>query len=325
MEIEKLKNFKKVLEDKKINDNFEITFKDIIPEKITIHSFRKIHEKDNDFETFFVDGGNNIIFDETDIINFLVYVGFTKYKNKEFQNGCVFRFDVTLELIESKENKLLYKVHVDELKEIKIKQDFEKINLTKLKSELLTSIPKTVECSDLEDNTKFSRIRKMLELKLSKILSDFSFVILDGSLDSSTEEEKELISSIDNIVAISKKSRLITSSGIGFERFFNQVKFPSPWFVKIGKKDDFEIYAVRFTDLKNYVFRIDSKIKNIEEILSFLYKHSKDGLAFGYPFGLVFVDHLARVSNEDAQYYRNLIEMQYELSQDLHDEFNSTY
>ncbi|MEM1988720.1 MAG: hypothetical protein QXS41_02685 [Candidatus Woesearchaeota archaeon] len=323
MEIEKLKNLKKVLEDKKINDDFEIFFKDINSEKISINSFRKIDQNSKDFETFFIDGGNNIIFDETDLINFLVYVGFTKYKNKEFQYGCVFRFDITLELIESKENKLLYNVHVDELKEIKIKQ--EEIDLEKVKKELITSIPETVECSDLDDNTKFSRIRKMLELKLSKILSEFSLVILDGSLDSANDEERKLMASIDNIVAISKKSRLITSSGIGFERFFNQVKFPTPWFVKIGKKDDFEIYAVKFTDLKNYVFRIDSKIKNIEEILSFLYKHSKDGLAFGYPFGLVFVDHLARVSNEDAQYYRNLIEIQYEFLQDLHDEFNSTY
>ncbi|MEM4396953.1 MAG: hypothetical protein QXR30_04855 [Candidatus Woesearchaeota archaeon] len=325
MEIEKLKNLKKVLEDKKINDDFEIFFKDINSEKISLNSFRKIDENSKDFETFFIDGGNNIIFDETDLINFLVYVGFTKYKNIEFQYGHIFRFDITLELIESKEDKLLYKTHVDELDEIKIKQKLEKLDVEKIKNELIHSIPKTVECSDLDDNSKFSRIRKMLELKLSKILNEFSLVILDGSLDSNNDEEKKLIASIKNIIALSKKSKLITNSGIGFERFFNQVKFPTPWFVKIGKKDDFEIYALKFTNLKNYVFRLDSKIENVEEVLSFLYKHSKDGLAFGYPFGLVFIDHLARVSNEDAQYYRNLIEIQYELSEDLHDEFNSTY
>ncbi|MEM2115841.1 MAG: hypothetical protein QW524_02635 [Candidatus Woesearchaeota archaeon] len=321
MKIEKLENLKKVLESTVINDNFEVTFQGIKSEKITKDSFKKIDSHIFEDEIVFIDGGSNLIFDETDLINFLCYVGFAKFRKKDLIECCIFRFDITLKLVESSENKVVYSVIVDVLENIKLSKKSYEI----IEKELIHSIPKLIECDSTDNPKKISKIRRILELKLTQILSNENICILDGSFEKADKEESFLLEKIKNSIAISKKSKLLTDLGIGFERFFNQVKINTPWFVKIGRKDDYEIYAIKFTDLKNYVFRVDSKISDPENIFGYLYDLSKDGLVYGYPYGLVIIDHLARVSNEDASYYRNLIDIKYKLSSEIHEEFNDFY
>ncbi len=290
---------------------------------ITKESFIPILESNETKKIAYVDGGSNLIYDKTTEINALIYAGFIIFDNKLI-SLCVKRFNVMFRLIETHKSKLVYEVDYEELDDLAYNSN---VNLR-------FSFPKSFEIDYVSDTSKLiSNFRRLFELQIVKALNEF-FVVLDGSLEYRTNEELQLIKSFKNVIALSKKTRLITETKHSIEDYFNEFckinNITAPWFVKLGEiRNDvnFDVYAIKFTDLMPYVFRMDViNVNDFNKMLSVIYSHSKDGLVYGYPYGLVLVDHFARVSNDEARFRQVLLEIK-ENKQiyDLHNEFNSFY
>jgi hypothetical protein len=140
--------------------------------------------------------------------------------------------------------------------------------------------------------------RRFCELNLAKKLakenySDYFF--LDGTLEPTFLGEEELVNTLpNNVCALSKTSSLFTQLGNN----------PSILLSKIGPNGCFsyfltdKTYFVKLHDSAKHVFRFET-ISDVDEILPLLLQNSIDPLFLGYPYGLIFADRIARVSNNE--------------------------
>ena len=169
-------------------------------------------------------------------------------------------------------------------------------------------------------------IRRLHELQLSdyfvnkyKDQQDY-YIVLDGSFDSNNsnhsnnknDNEQLIIQSWindnDNVIGISKSSRLLTIDENGLIDTI-KLMFPS----KAGFFINYEnnIAFAKFHDKSKFIFRLDfasrKNISNISNAFLYLSLFSKDSIFIGYPFGLFEADRVARVTNEEVKYYRSLL------------------
>ena len=71
---------------------------------------------------------------------------------------------------------------------------------------------------------------------------------------------------------------------------------------------DGKTYFVKLHEKSKHVFRYEGK----KEYLSFLVENCNDALFLGYPYGLIFVDRMARVSNSE----KNSLKMKFLLNKE---------
>lgn len=136
-------------------------------------------------------------------------------------------------------------------------------------------------------------IRRMLELKLANNV-EADYVVLDGTLDNTFEEEKPLLAALNsNVVAFNKTNSIRTTKGNSYSALLgrNKEKF-------VCKNIVDNIHFVKFAK-NEYVFRIDGNIS--DDLISFLHKNSQDPVFRGYPYGLVVADRAARISNYETK------------------------
>lgn len=137
--------------------------------------------------------------------------------------------------------------------------------------------------------------RRMAELSLAKKMAEKSdFVLIDGTLESRFKCEEKIIADLPgNISALAKTSSLFTSSG----------NSPNILLKKIGPKGCWQYYIsdrtsfVKLHEKASHIFRFEGN----HEILPYLIDNSCDALFLGYPYGLIFADKMARVSNEEKK------------------------
>ncbi len=312
--------FKKNLEEKNIEKDYFPYFDN--HELVSVDKLREITlDKDmkND-EIFFVDGGSSVLVERQNFVIEQVNVGFALFKGVNFEAYQIFKFIAFIKLIEVKRPwfkvKITYKALEGEKKSREKHGKF--IDFDPSIQGITLKLDSNNEITKAGD-----MFRRLLELKLSSKLNP---VVLDGSLDWKFDEEKEIIENL-KIIALSKSTNLITSHTEGFDSFFYRLDKKTnkkAWIVKIGQTELFESYAVHFSS--DLFFRMDTSLKSgFEDMLKLLLLHAKDGQVLGYPFGLFFIDTLARVSNEDARFYKTILEFKLRSSslKNLHDDFNS--
>jgi len=135
--------------------------------------------------------------------------------------------------------------------------------------------------------------RRFAELSLATQISS-DFVILDGTLEPSYKnEEKYLEKLTKNISALAKSSSLFTTSGNSPVILLNKIGPSGCWLYQLNEGTSF----VKLNPIAKHVFRFEGS----NDILSYLTENCKDSIFLGYPYGLIFVDQLARISNAEKR------------------------
>ena len=134
--------------------------------------------------------------------------------------------------------------------------------------------------------------RRFAELALAKKLKA-DYIVLDGTLEPTFKnEQKYLLRLGDHVCALAKSSSLFTTSGNSPVVLLNRIgPANSCWNYFLDKKTRF----VKLNQNAKHVFRFEGD----QETLPYLVKNSSDALFLGYPYGLIFVDRIARVSNNE--------------------------
>lgn len=138
--------------------------------------------------------------------------------------------------------------------------------------------------------------RRFAELSLAEKIvggkAPIDFVILDGTLDKTFKNEEKYLSKLkENVCALAKTSSLFTTSGNSPVILLNKIGLSNCWSYYINKKSFF----VKLHEKAKHVFRFEGN----KEVLPLLIQNSNDALFLGYPYGLIFADKFARVSNEE--------------------------
>ncbi len=132
--------------------------------------------------------------------------------------------------------------------------------------------------------------RRFAELALAG-RQDSDYVLLDGSLETSYTNEEKYAILPKNISALAKTCSLFTTSGNSPAVLLNNLGYRDSWVYTVDEKTSF----VKLHPHSKYVFRFDGGLN----ILPSLLDNSKDAVFLGYPYGLLSVDQLARVSNSE--------------------------
>jgi hypothetical protein len=143
--------------------------------------------------------------------------------------------------------------------------------------------------------------RRFAELSLAKEIQA-DHIILDGTLEPTFKNEEKYIP--DNASALAKSSSLFTTSGNSPVILLNKIGLSNCWSYFLENKT----YFVKLNQKAKHVFRFEGN----KEALSHLVSNSKDALFLGYPYGLIFVDQIARVSNSE----KNSLKMNFLLRKD---------
>ena len=137
--------------------------------------------------------------------------------------------------------------------------------------------------------SKISNIaRRFAELKLaSEMESDF--VVLDGTLDKTYPGEEKYLN-VGNVSSLAKTTDLVTSNGNNPANVLNST---GCWQYPLNEKTSF----VKLHERGEHIFRFEGN----KDVLPFLLQNSSDPIFLGYPYGLIYADRMARVSNNERK------------------------
>ncbi len=138
-----------------------------------------------------------------------------------------------------------------------------------------------------------SMARRFAELTLArKVKADF--IVLDGTMDATYPGEEQFLSALGkNVCALAKSSSLLTMNGNSPAVLLQRFGLSEPWVYAVNEMTAF----VKLHHSARHIFRFEGN----REVLSYLLLHSTDALFLGYPYGLVFTDQMARVSNQEQK------------------------
>lgn len=138
-----------------------------------------------------------------------------------------------------------------------------------------------------------SMARRFAELTVArKVGADY--IVLDGTMDVTYPGEEQFLSVLGkNVCALAKSSSLFTMNGNSPAVLLQRSGPSEPWVYLINEVTSF----VKLHSSARHIFRFEGN----REVLPYLVLHSTDALFLGYPYGLVFADRLARVSNQEQK------------------------
>lgn len=151
-----------------------------------------------------------------------------------------------------------------------------------------------IESTEDDSITKIPQMaRRFTELLLSfEINADF--IILDGILDPSFKNEEKILNTLpSNVCSLAKTSTLITKSGNNPNLLLNKLSPYKIWRYHVSNNT----YFIKLNDKSKHVFRFDGN----KEALNYLLDQSSDSIFPGYPYGLIYVDKHARISNQEKK------------------------
>jgi hypothetical protein len=140
--------------------------------------------------------------------------------------------------------------------------------------------------------------RRFCELRLAQMeASNVDFVLLDGTLEQTyNSEEKYLAGLPRNVCSLAKTCSLITKHGNNPSSLLSNVAPNCAWTYHVDKKT----YFCQLHHKAKHVFRFEGDLSILQSILD----HASDSLFLGYPYGLIFADKLARISNKEKEALR---------------------
>ena len=135
--------------------------------------------------------------------------------------------------------------------------------------------------------------RRFAELSLASTINS-DFVVIDGTLEKTfTNEGKYLEKFGSNVCSLAKSSSLFTTSGNSPVVLLNKLGPVGCWSYHVDAKTKF----VKLHEKSKHVFRFEGDSLVLPHLLS----NSCDALFLGYPYGLLAVDRVARVTNNEVR------------------------
>ncbi|MBR9683178.1 hypothetical protein GOV03_01425 [Candidatus Woesearchaeota archaeon] len=133
--------------------------------------------------------------------------------------------------------------------------------------------------------------RRFAELSLASKLQ-VDFIILDGTLTPTFQNEDQFLQKLPkNTSAIAKSSQLFTVSGNSPSVLLNKLGPIGCWSYQLNAQTHF----IKLHQQAKHVFRFEGST----EVLPYLIPNSQDPLFLGYPYGLIFADQFARITNQE--------------------------
>ena len=240
----------------------------------------------------FVDGGNAELFNSGDIcLQFVRATAVFFQNNKRLNNEKKISFFLLSQINEENPEEYLSQFFWEEgslpLKEFSLNAlDF--------------SLREGVERGNIIKAGELAR-RKAELLLAKEVSSEADWAVLDGTLEEKMPGEKEIIGSLpSNVCALAKSCSLITSKGRSATDYVSLVgPKNSSWSYFLDQERKRKTFFVRLNEKNNHVFRFETFSKN-NEVFGALATNSTDPVFVGYPYGLIYVDQRARVSNQEA-------------------------
>jgi len=132
--------------------------------------------------------------------------------------------------------------------------------------------------------------RRFAELALANNVNT-DFIILDGTLEKTFNNEELYLNKLNNASALAKSSSLFTTSGNSPIVLLNKIGPNTHWQYQLNENTSF----VKLNEKTKHVFRFEGN----KEVLPFLTNNCSDAIFLGYPYGLILADKMARVSNAE--------------------------
>jgi len=295
---------KEVLAGFLVNDNLIFNNKLIQIDQKHFNKINTIHELENNKTIVnektiaFIDGGQaEIISAGNFCLSFIRVAGIVFRGNKKID--CIKHEFYLFTRAKYINDDLFYESKVYHLTDNITNNITNNLNL-KLISKLISENDLLISSNDTSIKTGTERApigkvanvaRRFAELALAnKIKADF--IVLDGTLEPTFKnEEKYLPRASGNVAALAKSSSLFTTSGNSPVILLNKIGPDGCWSYFVEGKTNF----VKLHEKAKHVFRFEGN----KEVLSFLVENSRDALFLGYPYGLIFADKMARVSNKE--------------------------
>lgn len=136
-----------------------------------------------------------------------------------------------------------------------------------------------------------SMARRFAELSLAQ--KQRGFVIIDGTLQKTMTGEEQYLEKLSPAVsALAKTCQLFTTQGNNPAVLLQRLSpYPGCWRYAVDETTSF----AKLHGKSKHLFRSEGDAS----VLPFLLSQSSDPVFLGYPYGLILVDRLARVSNEE--------------------------
>ena len=150
-----------------------------------------------------------------------------------------------------------------------------------------------------------SQARRFAELSLAINIESISskkpdFIVLDGNLESTYKNEDKYISRLPtHTSALAKTSNLFTINGNSPNAFLKERAPSGCWSYSLDENNSF----VNLSSRAQHVFRFSGN----QSVLPCLLDNCSDSTFLGYPYGLILVDQLARISNNEKSLIKSKI------------------
>jgi hypothetical protein len=282
---------------------------------ITKDNFHEIEKKENSNKAVFIDGGNTEILKAVNFSLQFIRVGGVVFQNNKKIKSIKKEFYV---LVHSfiKDDKLHYKT--------------EMFGEGVLDNLVFDSMDRTIMNGvERADISKIGGIcRRFAELSFAKgminELSHGDIIVLDGSLRCCVTSEKEQMQSFYDkaaekgvlVSALAKTSRIFSDQGSCFITELKKLGGDEWFYYPVAELNDSNYQAriafVKLNKISDYIFNFEQykgQEDKIKEIVGLLAKNSNDAVFPGYPYGLILVDQLARVSNKEKDYLITMFKM----------------
>jgi hypothetical protein len=142
--------------------------------------------------------------------------------------------------------------------------------------------------------------RRFAELKLAKrlALQDYSdYFLLDGILEPTFKGEETILTELPgSVCGLAKSCSLFTAQGNSPVALFSNLGPLGVWSYFLDGKS----YFVKLHENAKHIFRFEGDVGVLPHLLA----NSEDALFLGYPYGLIFADKMARVSNVEKDSLR---------------------
>jgi hypothetical protein len=275
---------------------------------ISKENFHNIEKSERSNKIAFIDGGNIEILKAVNFSLQFVRVGCVIFQNNKKIKSIKKEFYV---LVHSfiKDDKLQYKAEV-----------FEDVILENL---VFDSMDKTImNGMERADISKIGGIcRRFAEISFTKeMVSELShgdIIVLDGSLRCCVTSEKDQMQNFYDkavekgiiVCALAKTSKIFSDQGGCFITELKKLGGDEWFYYPVIELNDLNYQAriafVKLNKTSECVFNFEQykgQEDKIKEIVGILSKNSNDAVFPGYPYGLILVDQLARVSNKEKDY-----------------------
>jgi len=149
-------------------------------------------------------------------------------------------------------------------------------------------------------NTIANIARRFAELALCKEIGA-DFIILDGTLETSTTNENKYLKQLpENVCALTKTSKIFSKKGNNVAGILNEISPKTTWLYFAGQENKRKIYFTKLNQHSDYVFHFEGN----PEALSALITLSSDPAFPGYPYGLIYADKFARITNQEKEFLK---------------------